>query len=317
MRNLCILFIVFLLSSCNSVLDKSIFVPLTVEELKSSIEKDSLFEGTYAYILYVRDSVMKSDLEKVKYADLTYAQIQEYLLFSTDTTYFNPKYERFEKEWNEKFGIYRDQVDSVSNYWKKLIEDNSIEQYIKIELVKIDKEYYSYDNDVRSVNLGFRLTPLKGKIEQVVFGYSIEAKINEKEKDDIYSSILDKSWCRATSPFSSPIVRYWEADYTNENILKYKSLKTFLRDYNIHIEVDKIRKDGINMSVDDLDIPQALKSHWKYENNESFPDLYFGDVVKEVLNEEYLEEYEYFGKEKDKILKEKFPLVFEFSGLRY
>lgn len=303
------------LISCNSPLDKSIFEPLTVEELKQSIDKDSLFKNTYEYIVYVRDTVIKSDLEKVKFADLTYEQIHEFALFSADTTYFKPINERIKKEWTEKYGIYGEQVDSVSNYWKKFKKENSIEQYVKIELVEIDKEYYSYNNGVRSVNLGFRLTPLKGKIEQVRFGYSIEAKINEKENDDIYAS-LDKNWCRSTSPFSRPIVRYWEADYTNEKILKNKIIKTFLRDYNIHIEVDKIRKDGKNMSNDDLNIPKALENHWKYENKEGYlKDLYFDDVVKDVLNKEYMKNYEYRSQEIDKILKEKYPLTFEFVRL--
>jgi hypothetical protein len=303
------------LISCNSPLDKSVFKPLTVEDLKQSIDKDSLFKNTYEYIVYVRDTVMKSDLEKVKFADLTYEQIHEFALFSADTTYFKPINERIEKEWTEKYGIYREQVDSVSNYWKKFKKENSIEQYVKIELVEIDKEYYSYNNGVRNVNLGFRLTPLKGKIEQVRFGYSIEAKINEKENGDIYSS-LDKNWCRSTSPFSRPIVRYWEADYTNEKILKNKTIKTFLRDYNIHIEVDKMRKDGKNMSNDDLNIPKALENHWKYENKERYlKDIYFDDVVKDVLNKEYMPNYEYRSQEIDKILKENYPLTFEFVRL--
>ena len=308
------------LISCNSPLDKSIFEPLSVEDLKHSIDMDSLFKNTYEYIVYVRDTVLKSDIEKVKFADLTYEQIHEFALFSSDTNYFKPINERIEKEWTDKYGIYKEQVDSVSNYWRKYKEENSIEQYVKIELVEIDKEYYSYDHDVRNVNLGFRLTPLKGKIEQLRFGYSIEAKINEKEKDDIYSSLyssLDKNWCRTTDPFSRPVVRYWEADYTNEKILKYKTLQTFLRDYNIHIEVDKIRKNGKNMSNDDLNIPKAIEHHWEYENREEefLRDLYFDDVVKEVLNKEYISKYEYRNQEIDKILKEKYPLVFEFVRL--
>jgi len=315
-----LLFALFGLISCNSPLDKSIFEPLSVEDLKKSIESDSLFKGTYEYIVYIRDTVLKSDMEKVKFADLTYDQVHEFALFSSDTTYFKPIIERIEKEWTEKYDIYGEQVDSVSNYWKKYKEENSIEQYVKIELVEIDKEYYSYGNDVRNVNLGFRLTPLKGRIEQVRFGYSIEAKINEKENDDIYSSLyssLDKNWCRSTSPFSRPVVRYWEADYTNEKILKYKTLKTFLRDYNIHIEVDKIRKDGKNMSKDDLNIPKAIEHHWEYENKEEeyLRDLYFDDVVKEILNKDYMKEYEYRRQEIDKILKEKYPLTFEFVRL--
>lgn len=318
MKRIIYLLFAVALFSCNSPLDKSIFEPLSVEELKKSIEKDSLFKNTYEYIVYVRDTVLKSDMEKVKFADLTYERIQDFAEFSSDTTYFKPINERIEKEWKEKYGIYKDKVDSISNYWKKYKEENSIEQYVKVELVEIDKEYYSYSNDIRNVNLGFRLTPLKGKIEQIRFGYSIEAKINEKDKEDIYSSIyssLDKSWCLTTSPFSRPVVRYWEANYTNEKILKYKTLETFLRDYNIYIEIDEIRKDGKNLSNDDLNIPEALENHWKYENKEYLQDLYFGDVVKEVLHKEYMKEYEYRSQEIDKILKEKDPLVFEFIKL--
>lgn len=303
--------------NCNSHLNKSVFEPLTVKELKKTIDKDSLFKDTYEHIVYIRDTVLNNNLEKVKYSELTYKKINEFFKFSSDTAYFKPINKRIEKEWNEKYGIYKKEVDSVSEYWKNLKEKNSLDQYVKIELVKLDKEYYTYSRDIRNVNLGFKLTPLKGKIQQIRFGFLIEAKINEEENKDKYSSIysaLDKSWCRSTSPFSKPVVRYWEASYSDEKILKYKSLKTFLRDYNIHIEIDKIRKDGKNMSTDDLNIPEEIKNHWKYENHEKeyLRDLYFDDVVEKVLNKEYVEKYDYRNKEINKILKKKYPLEFDF-----
>lgn len=316
-KNILIFLVSITLFNCNSHLDKSVLEPLTVKELKKTIDKDSLFKDTYEYIVYIRDTVLKSNLDKVKYSELSYKNINEFFKFSSDTTYFKPINERIEKEWNEKYGNYKKDVDSVSKYWKDLKEKNSLDQYVKVELVKLDKEYYTYSKDIRNVNLGFKLTPLKGKIEQIRFGFLIEAKINEKEKKDKYSSIysaLDKSWCRLTSPFSRPVIRYWEASYSDEKILKYKSLKTFLRDYNIHIEIDKIRKDGKNMSSDDLNIPEEIKNHWEYENheNEYLRNLYFDDIVKKVLNKEYVEKYDYRDKEINKILKKEYPLEFDF-----
>lgn len=321
-KNPLILLISITLFNCNSHLNKSVIEPLTVKELKKTIDSDSLFKNTYEYIVYLRDTVIKNDLDKVKFTELTYNQVIDFVEFSSDTTYFKPINERIEKEWNNKYGIYKKQVDSVSNYWKKFKQENSLEKYVKIELVKIDKEYYTYSRDIRNVNLGFKLTPLKGKIEQIRFGFNIVAKINEKEKNDEYSSIysaLDKSWCRSTSPFSRPVVRYWEASYSDEKILKHKSLKTLLRDYNIHIEVDKIRKNGKNISRDDLNIPESIENHWKYENHEKeyLQDLYFDDVVKEVLNKEYVEKYTYRNKEIDIILKKEFPLVFDFLRFQH
>ncbi|MBQ4914254.1 hypothetical protein J8L85_07390 [Maribacter sp. MMG018] len=315
MKKLLLLFTAIGLFSCNSHLDKPIFEPLTVNELKESIDSDSLFKDTYEYIVYIRDTILKTDMEKVKFADLTYEQVFDFAKFSSDTVYFKPVNERIEKEWNEKYGIYEQKVDSISDYWKKYKEENSIEQYVKVELARIDKEYYSYSGGIRNVNLGFRLTPLKGKIEQLRFGYKIEAKINEKDEEDIYSSIysaLDKSWCLTTSPFSKPVVRYWEASYTNEKILKNKTLETFNRDYNIYIEVDEIRKDGVNISNDDLNIPKSVINHWEYENKEYLEDWYINDIIEEVLGEEYMSKYDYRNQEIDKILKEKYPLVYEF-----
>ena len=306
--------IITLLYSCNGPLDKSIFEQLKVEDLKKSIDKDSLFESTYKSIVYIRDSVLKSDVEKAKFADLTYSRIHKLVKFSTDTVYFKPIRERIEKEWNKKYGVLHTKLDSVSNYWKKYRDDNSLEQYVKVELVQIDKEYYSYSYGLKNVNLGFKLTPLKGQIDQIRFGYNLEAKINEKEKnlyESIYSS-LDKSWCLTTTPFSKPTVRYWEANYSNEKILESKSIETLLRDYNVYIEIDQIRKDGKNMSNDDLKIPESIKNHWKYENEEYLKDLYVKDVLKEVLGIDYLPDYEYRLNEINKILKEKDALVFEF-----
>jgi hypothetical protein len=294
-------------------MNKSIFEPLTVEELKKSIENDSLFEDTYKSILFIKDSILKSDVEKVKYASLTYKQVHKLATFSRDTNYFNPIRTQLKEEWKNKYGILHEKVDSISNYWKKYRDENSLEQYVKVELMKIDKEYYSYSYGLRNVNLGFRLTPLKGQIDQLRFGYEIEAKINEKEKgayESIYSSIT-KSWCLSTTPFANSTIRYWQANYTNEKVLESKTMETLLRDYNIYIEIDEIRKDGKNMTIDDLQIPASVKSHWRYEKDEYLKDLYVDDVIKDVLNAEYVPEYKYVYEGINKILKLKDALAFD------
>lgn len=317
MKNVLLFFTAIMLVSCNDQLDRSIFEPLTVNELKEAIDQDLLFKNTYEYITFVRDSFLESDMEKVKFADLTYERILEFARYSSDTAYFKPINERIKKEWNESYGIYLKKADSISSYWKKYRDENSLSQYVTIELVRIDKEYFSYSGGIRNVNLGFKLTPLKGKIDQLRFGYRIGAKINEKEDkdEDVFSSIysvLDFSWCLMTTPFSKPIVRYWEANYSNENILKSKTLETFKRDYNIYIKVDEIRKDGVNISEDDLDIPESVLNHWEYENREFLNDLYVDDIIEEVLGKEYISENKFRSQEIDKILKEKDSLVFEF-----
>ncbi len=264
----------------------------------------------------MRDSVLKSEIDKVKWSDLTYKRVQELVRFSKDTTVFD--YDQIAEQWQEKYGKYSIKVDSISNYWKKYKEENSLDQYVKVELVAIDKEYYSYAGGIKNVNLGIKLTPLKGEIDQISFGYSIEAKLDEAKEKSIYSSIysgLDKSWCRMSSPFSKPVVRYWEANYTNEKILETRTVQTFLRDYNIYFEVDDIRKDGVNISNDDLGIPESVENHWLHENEEYLKDLYVDDIIKDILKVEYIPKYEFILGEFQKILKEKDQLTYDFLAL--
>ena len=120
MRNIAIILFVLTLYGCSSHLDKKLFEPLTVEELKKSIDKDTAFQDKYEAIQYIKDSVLKSDIEKAKFADLTYNRVYKLINFSRDTTYFKPVREQLKKEWEEKYGILHKKVDSVSNYWKKV-----------------------------------------------------------------------------------------------------------------------------------------------------------------------------------------------------
>lgn len=300
---------------CSSHLDKKIFEPLKIDELKKTIDKDSTFKETYEMIQHIKDSVLKSDIERSEFADLTYNRVYKLVKFARDTVHFKPIREKLKKEWMEKYGILQQKVDSISNYWKKYRDENSLEQFVKIELVKINKEYYSYIGGIKNVNLGFRLTPLKGQVDQLRFGYRLEAKINEKEDESVYESLyssLDKSWCLTTTPFSSSLVRYWEASYSNEKILESKTIEELFRDYNLYIEVDEIRKEGKNRSNDDLKIPESVKNHWRYENKEYLKDLYVKDILKDLLNIEYLPEYEYIDEGITKKLKDKDSLAYKF-----
>ena len=310
---LCILIV-----SCSNPTKKKIFEELTVEELKSVIEKDTLFEETYKLIELKKDSVLTSELDKVKWTDLTYKRIYDFVKFTADTTISKPLREKFKKQWEIQYGGIVKEVDSISKYWKNYAKENSLDQYVKVELITLDKEYYTYAGGIRNVNLGFKLTPLKGKLDQMRFGYKIEAKLDEDNTETEYSSILsalDYSWCRMSRPFSKPTIRYWEASYSNEKILESRSVKTLLRDYNIKIIVDEIRIDGQNIDKDDLGIPKSIERYWKYENREYLSDLYMDDVAEELLGKEYVRDYELINQKFDSIYNKKDKLSYQFLTL--
>ena len=224
MKKECLLFFVvaFALSSCNSVSNKPVSEKLSTEELSKAIKSDTLFTSFYEHIRKEVDDM--SDIKKAKFNDVTYRRLFKYVKFLQDTTYWKPLSEKWDKEWESEYGVYLPKADSVLNYWKKYLEENSLDKYVSIELARIDKEYYTYAGGLKEVNLGFKLTPLQGTIEQIRFNYGYKPKISGDSK--YYS----KKNCISTSPFSSPTIRYWEVNYSDRDNFAGKNVETFLRD---------------------------------------------------------------------------------------
>jgi hypothetical protein len=307
----------FLISGygCHNPLNKKIFEPLTVEEIKKSMDNDTSFQNTYEMVQHIKDSILRSDIEKAKFADLTYKRVFKLIQYFKDTAIFNPIRQQLELQWTANYKSLQSTIDSISNHWKDYKDKNSLDQYVKISLTSIHKEYYEYIGGVKNVNLGFELTPLKGTVDQLRFGFRIEAKIHEMKDslNPIYSSLsFDKSWCLSTSPFSGPVVRYWEAKYSDEKILENNNIETFLRDYNLFIEIDKIRINGVNYSNDELNIPETVENYWNYKNDEYLRDYYVKDMLKELLKMEFLPKYEFIYKGvKDRLIA-KDALAFDF-----
>lgn len=301
--SLLILGFAIILGSCSKIPDKSVSEKLSTDELSKAIKSDTLFTSFYENIRKSVDEL--DDIKKAKFNDVTYRRLFKYVKFSRDTIYWKPLYEKWDKEWEKEYGVYSIKVDSTLNYWKKFLEENSLDKYVKVELAKIDKEYYSYIGELKEVHLGFRLTPIQGTIEQIRFNYGYKAKING---DKYY----DKHNCISTSPFSSPIIRYWEVGYSDKDDFAGKTVETFLRDYNLQIEVTKIRKDGVNISTDDFNLPEVVSDYFTYGDEDFMKDYYKEKIIKEIIFKDYLDKWEYSSKKADEILEKEDKLCFDF-----
>jgi len=313
MREILLSVVVIGLVGCSGPLDKKILEPMTIEELRSLMDKDSLFESTYREIQFIRDSILKTELDRAKWADLTYKQIHDLNKFAIDTSTHHALIRNLRNEWQQKFGDYSKEIDSISNYWKMFKKEKSIAQYLTIEVVKIDKEYYSYGKEIKKINLGFKLTPQMGQIDQVRFGYSITPKLFGSSTSGW--SIMNQSWCISTKPFSKATTRYWEVNYKNERILNSMSLSELLRDYNVDIELDEVMIDGKTLNDENLDIPESIQGHWRYEDDEQMSNFYVADIVREFLNMDYKEEFEFIIEGRNKSLRDRDPVAYEFKNL--
>jgi len=301
--SLLILGFTLILSSCSKISDKPVSEKLSTDELAKAIKSDTSFTTFYENIRKKVDEL--DDIKKAKFNEVTYRRLFKYVKFSQDTIYWKPLYEKWESEYEKEFGIYSTKADSTLNYWKKFLEENSLDKYVKVELAQIDKEYYSYIGELKEVNLGFRLTPLQGPIEQIRFNYGYKAKIN----GDKY---FERHNCISTSPFSSPTIRYREVGYSDKNDFAGKTVETFLRDYNLQIEVTKIRKNGVNISTDDFNIPEEVSDYFTYGDEEFMKDYYKEKVIKKLIFNGYLEKWEYTSKKVDEILEKEDKLCFDF-----
>lgn len=305
------------LASCsNKIPDKKISVELSPEEITDATEIDSTFDSLYTEIrstFYFMNKV-----KQAYYHDITYREIYDYINYLKDTNYWNPLFKKWESEWNTENTKKLQKADSIIQYWKKYKEDNALENYVSISLERV-KTNYSYGY-LDNVNFGFRITPLKGKIEQLRFSYSLKPKILE---DDDY---FETHGCILTSPVSTPSLLYWEADYSDEKKFEGMSAEQILRDYDLKIEIKKVRYDGRNIDEESLGIPESVDFYLKHYDNDTndfseLSDIFKGDIVKDFVDKNFKNRHEYIEEKATEICEKKnkkcFLFVKEMSSRKF
>ncbi|HZK04100.1 MAG TPA: hypothetical protein VFC94_06835 [Bacteroidaceae bacterium] len=65
-------------------------------------------------------------MNQVKYGDITYKRLRKFMYYLSDTSFVNPIIDNAEKEWKSKFGNYQQKLDSISDYWKNYMVENSL-----------------------------------------------------------------------------------------------------------------------------------------------------------------------------------------------
>lgn len=291
---------------CSNGLNKPIIETLSVDELKANMEKDTAFTDFYKEVQRLRSWVLESDVNQAKWGNITYNDLKKYRNKSTDTIFIKKLAETFKEEYGHLYPDYSSQVDSIMNYWREYKEQNKLETYVKIEFAELWKEYYSYSGDVKDVNVGFRVTPLKGTIEQLIFRYDIKSKISNSKTIGLY----DGNRCLASSPIRSSKVLYWEADYSDEKYLKSMTNTEVKRDYDFLIEIVEVRIDGENLSEKIEAIPHSVNMALKYcSSNDNY---YADDIIKELIDSTYLSFHDYALPKYDEALRNINPEVYDF-----
>jgi len=288
--------LVSLLYGCNQISNKSILIPLEQKELSNAIKQEDKFADYYNNLRKVVQ--MMGDVDKATYGGITYRKFFEYIKFQNDTAFWNPLYEKWEKEHEQKYAVCFSKLDSVIEYWSNYLKENSLDSYIKIELAEINTKYYNRYMWIDEVKLGFKLTPLKGKIEMINFNFYFRSKTDYKTSEEYR--------CEINTPFNGSIIVQETANYDDREIFAKYDAETFLKSYDVFFEVKSIIKDGKFLKKDDIKIPKSIAKRFDWMKKfDCMEGLYDNDIIKELIDIQYISESEYKSNKQDSIIKKK------------
>ena len=311
-----------ILSSC-SKLDKPIFDEISIEDLADITQKDTLFKSTYEQIEGFK-KLVDDKLILAKYSDLTWQDFHDYNLFLNDVEYWEPTNQKFKEDYKNKYDSIKNAGLEYIENWKsrklKWEKENNPNNYVKIELIGIKTNYYEYSGSLDDVTLTFKLYPLIEKVQQVVWSINPRAKINGDVDKNSVSFMLDSQRYIYSIPFSNSVTGRYEASYSHEKKFATKSSKYFLRDYNLNLDIKKVRIRDKNYELDGFDIPFEVEQYLKYESGLEkdeagiMMDYYQKSTIKENIHEGYIDESDFLSDKKSEILEEKYPKVYEFQN---
>ena len=297
-------FLIGVLSGCSGPLNQPIFEPLDPKDLNKQTEKGNISLAEYGMIqmqVNIHKESTNADHKKI-----TYNEMIDYYRHINDTTLLNVFKISVLNNHDLRYNDYNNKVDSLIKHYKQYKLDNSLTKYVSIKFDALYNEYYPYIGGIKNVNIGFKITPLKGVIEQLIFTYEYKAKIQ-----DYYSR---PNRCLDSSPIRSAKTSYWKVDYLSNDSFGSMSAKEVKRDYEFKIEIEKIKINGKVMSVEDLNIPESISNYLDCSGDDEATSLY-KDIIIELIDKDYMSFDEYYEQQKE-VRNEKYnPIVYSFIDL--
>jgi len=281
-----------LLSSCNSLEDKPITEPLSLEERQQLVEKDI----DYMFVFGVIDVMEKyrspiTSSEKKSMSELSYRRLKEFMSKWTLGDDVDAKKAEYEKEWKSMYESYCVKVDSINDYWLEYIQAYKPENYLKIELVEIiDKT----DVFLGYVKVRLRLIPLKGSISDVEAYFGLDGMMGRnpiKVSESFSSPITMESWMSFNQAFN--------IDASKVNDLPIGEL---IKIYPLKTNITELSCDGKAIEYTDgyFKIPSCIRDMWsvapakgKEWDKEYEKESNYLRVIKDLIDANMPSEYDY------------------------
>lgn len=315
--------LLFSITSCNSVLNKSISEPLTLEEVEKAVQKDYRFSFTYKFVEMHRN-YLQTESQKVMWKDLTYSRLHKFINTVVDTTFQKTHEEEFAKKWELQYGQYKASVDSVYNIWQKYWDTHQAASYVRVELIDIEKEYmesvWGGGPIVTSRDFVMKVIPLRGTVDCVSFDYDLFEMDEEPSFSDLFSHYHSVQIDKA---FSAPVVvkDYPTVSFEKNEMIKSSDFKTVLSKYKFGYFINYVIVNGKRVDMLSLRkaIPDVVFEYMRHKRNKKASDFdkeySFKRVVEEILKKEYESKDTYIYNQMCNICKEIDELAFQFYSL--
>ena len=328
---------VLFFASCSSPLDKPIIEELSIDELAKVIESDSTFSDIYDAIENIREPLLSSATQQVRWKNLTYSDLVDYESTALDSALYESVEKLADEKWrHEYFDVAKSVLDTVRG-WKssavEFLDKKTPQSLVKVEPYRINTESYGYGIGVKNVDIKFKLTPLVDGIEQFSFYYDVYPKYMKKdsviaaerrtkvmEGSTWYPSLTLDNGCLYSKALPDVGYGTWEAPYDLEKRLSYETVKSLSESYDIVIYVDDVMIDG-NVIDYRWSMPYAVGRLIEYFGDTipiepEIDDITFlvnaSSIAESVLNTEYESKWSIVSQVRDSILKSIHPEAHEF-----
>gem|GEM_PF-976193 len=277
-------FLLFSIVSCSN--GTKVSKTLSFKTINRLVKKDSLWTHTINLIEYNQRVVIKDNrVKQAQFDKLTYEDVHQLLSFVTDYEWVTTK----EIEATFEYGVYLDSI--ISLYQKEIdstflvhrlhYKDYDPSSFFDIEFASVRTNYYSYIGGVESVDIGFRITPLKGPIQGGAFKAFVISKLTESEV-----GILSG---RFSGYFSKPNVKWWELNYELEEELEYLTSSQVRDRYDFEFTHLTARQGNINFSGFDI-LTEIPYNYLKVITMDELGREEYEDIIRDEYMVDLLEE---------------------------
>ena len=115
--------------ACNKITNKSVFIPLTDQELEDIREVDTNFWDYVNDSIWTKAAKYETDSIKQVFGDVTYRDIHEYYQFRRDTAYWLPLLRKWENEHAQMFPNVDEKFDSVMNSYFSILSKGDMNAF--------------------------------------------------------------------------------------------------------------------------------------------------------------------------------------------